>query len=197
MAHLSPDAFVDELDGTVAESAVPHLASCASCRHQLVELRAASQAATEADVPEPSPLFWSLLSTRVHDAVAAEPTRTAPWWRANWSWRAAGLASVAAAAVAVVVVLQTLHVSPGAADPAVRSDAEAGVATASFQSATPLTEDGSLGFVADLVSDLDWDAVSELGLAARGSADRAVAELNVAERVELQRLLNEALAGGV
>ena len=55
----------------------------------------------------------------------------------------------------------------------------------------------SFRFVADLMGDLDWDAVSELGLAGRGGTDRVVAEMNDGERVELRRLLSEALAGGV
>ena len=31
MTHLSPDTFVDLLDGTLADAAVPHLASCDTC----------------------------------------------------------------------------------------------------------------------------------------------------------------------
>lgn len=197
MAHLSPDAFVDLLDGTVAESAVPHLVSCASCRRQLAELRVTWQAAIDADSPEPSPLFWNHLSARVHAAVAAEPLRNVPWWRVAWSWRVAGLAGAAAAAVAVVVAIQVPHRAPLDLSPAMESASIATGAPAEIQPMAPLPEDESFGFVADLVSDLDWDAVSELGLASRGGADRAVAEMNDGERVELQRLLNEALAGGV
>ena len=39
MTHLSPDTFVDLLDGTRAEETVLHLATCDICRQQLAELR--------------------------------------------------------------------------------------------------------------------------------------------------------------
>ena len=47
--------------------------------------------------------------------------------------------------------------------------------------------------MADLASDLDWDGVAELGLAPVGGAERAASEMSADERVELQRLLHEAL----
>ena len=199
MGHLSPRVFVDLLDGTVADTAVSHLASCASCRNQLAELRATRQAAFEAGVPEPSPLFWNHLSARVRDAVAGEPAQVAPWWHAEWSWRIAGFASAAAAAIAVAVALQAPNRAPMDVRRASAPDAVvagSGVGAAVTPS-TVLPDDEPLGFVADLMGDLDWDAVSELGLAGRGGADRVVAEMNDGERVELQRLLSEALAGGV
>ena len=197
MGHLSPGVYVDLLDGTVSDTAVSHLASCGSCRHQLAELRVTRQAAAEAGVPEPSPLFWNHLSARVRDAVAEEPAQAAPWWHVEWSWRVAGFASAAAAAVAVAVAVQVPNRAPMDVRPASAPAAVAGGAGAGIKPATVLPDDESLGFVADLVSDLDWDAVSELGLASHGGADRAVAEMNNGERVELQRLLSEALAGGV
>ena len=195
MGHLSPGAFVDLLDGTVADTAVSHLASCTSCRHQLAQLRSTRQAASEAGVPEPSPLFWTHLSARVRAAVAEEPARPALWWRREWSWRIAGLASVAAAAVALAaVLLQAPDITPAQESPAAQS---ALLPTAGVLRQTPPADDESFGFVADLMGDLDWDAVSELGLTGRGGADRVVAEMDNGERVELQRLLSEALAGGV
>lgn len=195
MAHLSPAAFVDLLDGAVPDAAAPHLAFCVSCQQQLAELRATRQAAGAAGVPEPSPLFWDHLSARVRDAVAAEPVRRARWWGVEVSWRVAVLTSAAAAAVALAaVLLQAPRIAPVPEHPA--SQPALGE-TVGVQRQAPSVEDESLGFVADLMGDLDWDAVSELGLASRGGADRAVAEMNNGERVELQRLLGEALAGGV
>ena len=57
----------------------------------------------------------------------------------------------------------------------------------------PLADDESMALVADLAGELDWDGVSEVGLASEGGAARAVAELDEAERVELRRLLAEEL----
>src|SRR5438093_9275944 len=68
--HLTPDDLVDLAKGTRPESSAPHLASCATCRAQLNEMRAMMSAAADVDVPEPSPLFWDHFSQHVHDAVA-------------------------------------------------------------------------------------------------------------------------------
>src|SRR5438445_3838913 len=70
--HLTPDDLVDLADGTRPESSAPHLASCATCRAQLNEMRAMMSAAADVDVPEPSPLFWDHFSQRVHDAVETD-----------------------------------------------------------------------------------------------------------------------------
>ena len=57
-----------------------------------------------------------------------------------------------------------------------------------------LTDDPSLTLLADLTSDLDWDAASEVGLAPRdGAVEDVVPSLSSEERRELQRLLQEAL----
>ena len=197
MSHLSPSAFVDVLDGAVAETDVPHLASCAPCRQQLEALRAAWHSATNADVPEPSPLFWNHLSSNIRDAVAREPRPVAFWWRIEWSWRVAGLASATVAAVVVAFMLRPPAgplVNTGSEKQSVETSM---VASVIADGGEPLPDDDSLGFVADLASGLDWDGVSALGLVARGGADEAAAEINEGERVELRRLLNEALASGV
>ena len=198
MAHLSPQTFIDVLDGRVAEHALPHLASCAACRQQLHELRHTCQYATEADVPEPSPLFWEHLSARVREAVAAEPARRAPWWQVRWSWNVLGGLAAATAAVILVVSVQPAfgpHVGarPGAEVAAPGPAAE----VSGLAPVEPLTDDESIGFVADLASGLDWDDVAALDAGTQLGSGQGVADLDAAERTELQRLLNEALAGGV
>lgn len=194
MNHLSPDTFVDLLEGTVSEDAVPHLASCALCRDELASLLATWQAAVDADVPEPSPLFWDHLSARVADAVAAESQAVRrPWWRLDWSWNVAGLAAAAAAAVIVVVLVRPAG-SPTPVVPTVGSaTVPAASGVADLEPLAPLADDESIGFVADLAANLDWDGVAEGGLSAAGSAARAVSELDENERIELQRLLSEEL----
>lgn len=195
MAHLSPDTFVDLLDGTTDEAAIPHLASCESCRQQLAELRITWQAATEADVPEPSPLFWDHLSARVHDAVAAEGQPRAPWWRVDWSWASVGLAGAAVAALALVAFLLVPRTGSQVPSGSVAGTNAAAIsAVDGVAEPVALPDDESIGLMADLASDLDWDAVVELGLAADGLADRGASEMTADERVELQRLLHEALA---
>src|SRR5262249_53958131 len=82
MGHLRPDQFSDCSEGVETESARSHLLSCSACRAQVEVLRAAVAAARNVDVPEPSPLFWDRFSTRVHEAVQAEATRSTKrtWW---------------------------------------------------------------------------------------------------------------------
>jgi hypothetical protein len=197
--HLSPETFVDLLDGTIAESSVPHLAACERCAARLTELQAMT-VAVDVEVPEPSPLFWDHLSARVREAVAEE--RVAPaaaWWRQVWSWRAISMASAAVAVVAVLVGLQMPRVGRAAARGAVdapppRVSRTADVASPAVVSPERLAaDDEPLGFVADLASELDWDGASAAGFATSESADRVLDDMTDTERVELRRLLSEAL----
>lgn len=195
MSHLAPETFIDLIDGTVDESQLSHLQACDGCRRQLVELRATWDVAVAADqVPEPSPLFWERLSARVLDAVAAEAQPRVPWWRVEWSWRGLAAVGAAVAAVVLVVYLQAMRSRPvsdvarAVTVPAATSESPG------FEPLPPLADDPSLGFVADLTSDLDLDAAfPELGSAGHIAADRALAELNADERLELRRLLTEEL----
>jgi hypothetical protein len=143
--HLKPEELVDLAEGTVIESSVPHLSACAACRGQLEALRLMTAEARDFEVPEPSPLFWDHLSSRVRDAIAedhGQPSAwlrwlglgTSPTWRGAWFWkdlrepRALGI--VVAAGIAVVVALGTLtplaHRIPGMGT--LRSDGASSVA---------------------------------------------------------------------
>ena len=202
MHHLSSETFVDLLDGTVAESEVQHLGSCDACRNQLAQLRATLHMAVQTEVPEPSPLFWDHLASRVREDVRreAEQPREAAGWiatlRVSW-WRLGGLVSVATAAVALVVSLQTPRVAqaPGAQTIGIASPSIALVPDAT-DSSDSIDQDEPLGFVADLASSVDWDDAVELGFSSPGDVDRSLVNLDEGERVELQRLLHEALGSG-
>lgn len=191
MSHLSPEIFVDLLDGSLTEESVPHLAGCHACRQQLAELRGAWQAAESLEAPEPSPLFWDHFSARVHDAVSAEPLPTRRWWPGA-QWRMAAIVGAVATVLAVAVALGPLRT--GGVDRATpRTEGTAAVIEPTAQVAEPLLEDESLGFVADLASNINWDSAADAGLTAHGDADRALADMDDAERAELRRLLDEAL----
>ena len=69
-SHLTVEQLIDVAEDARADASVLHLAVCERCRDQLAELRQAIAAAHEADVPEPSRLFWTELSRRVSDAIA-------------------------------------------------------------------------------------------------------------------------------
>ena len=203
MHHLSSETFVDLLDGTVAESEVQHLGSCDACRNQLAQLRATLHRAVQTDVPEPSPLFWDHLASRVREDVRreAEQPREAAGWiatlRGSW-WRLGGLVSAATAAVALVVSLQTPRVAqaPGAQTVGTVASSVASVPNAASDPLDSIDQDEPLGFVADLASGVDWDAAVELGFSSPGDIDRSLVNLEEGERVELQRLLREALGSG-
>src|SRR5438876_689846 len=79
MSHVKPEQFVDLAEGTLPETAVPHLAACEACRRELADLRAMMSEASGVDAPEPSPLFWDHLSARVREVVAEETARPRTW----------------------------------------------------------------------------------------------------------------------
>ena len=59
----------------------------------------------------------------------------------------------------------------------------------------PLSDDPSLSLIVDLAGDVEWDATAEAGLSVRGDiVERAVRDLSDDERVELKRMLNDAIA---
>lgn len=190
--HLSPDTLLDVADGTRLDREFPHLESCAACARQLAELRSAIGAATEVQVPEPSPLFWDHLSARIRTAVAEEARapRHSLWaGRVWWQWGAA------AAVLGVILVI----IWPGST----RVSAPGGASAPAVASSVPFPmedirafdDDPALALLADLSSDLDWDAALEAGLVpADGTVDTVVFAMSAEERVELHRLLQEALA---
>ena len=188
MQHLTSDQLLDLADGTRADREFAHLESCAVCVRQLADLRSAMSAAREVGVPEPSPLFWEHLSTRIRTAVAeADPTAMSAG-RAWWQWAAA---AVALGAIVLVISSGALRVSVpgGTGAPAVAS-----VDPPSVDDVRAFDDDPALALLADLSAGLDWDAASEAGLVpSEGTVDRAVFTLSAEERVELHRLLQEAL----
>jgi hypothetical protein len=57
-------------------------------------------------------------------------------------------------------------------------------------------DDPSLTLIADLAGELDWDGVAAAGLTSgAGSAERLLLDMSDEERLELQRILKQELAG--
>jgi hypothetical protein len=188
MAHLTSDQLLDVADGTRTDSDFAHLQSCAVCARQLAGLRDAIQQAKDVTVPEPSPLFWDHLSARVRRAVA-EDDRSAvrPWYW--WRWTAA-----VAALGALVLVIRPLVPFSTRDIPDTPSAVSADLT--SRNSLRAFDDDPALALLADLSAGLDWEAAAEAGLVpARDALDSVVFDLSDEERVELHRLLQEALAG--
>jgi len=197
--HLTPDELIDLAEGGQGEGAV-HLRSCQMCRAEVAALTAAIASAASVEVPDPSPLFWNQLSDRVRDGIAAEgSTIRGRGWATAWrpSWSSAALAGVAAAVTIAIFVTAPRGGSPPESTSSVSSRSP--VATPADTTEFVLqpfgaADDPSLTLVADLTGELDPDAMAETGWANHaGGVEEAVANLTDDERVELHRLLTEAL----
>lgn len=200
-AHLTPEQFVDLAEGTQPESAVPHLAACDACRTELADLRAMMTAAADVEVPEPSPLYWNHLSSRVHDAVAHEAGR---------SWRERVMrpfvlvpslgAALAAAIIAVVVSNRTVDAPAIPSTPLVSNSSTTALVPERSPSLPPLAplgaaDDPQLAVVAAVARTVDWDEMmDEVAMSTADTSDAVAAALTLDEQRELQRLLTEAIA---
>ena len=206
MSHLTSGQFVDLAEGTRDDASTPHLLACDACRRQLADLRVMMAGVAPgggedgggvSDVPEPSPLFWDHLSTRVRDGVASErvPARTS--WRDRWSWPRVALGAAAGLfAVAMVASLGSRLMAPGVGTGIAPPPPPPPVAQlAPFEPLGSL-DDASLGLLVEYGSTLDWDEIrDQMAVSAHtGGADKAIADLNGGERMELQKLLKDALA---
>jgi len=194
MRHLHSDELIDIAEGTRPESSAPHLQRCDACRRQLAEVRAMRSAASEVDVPEPSPLFWEHFSARVHDAIVAEGSPRRFAWPEGWSWSRLALpVSIGACATLIIGTLLMAQLGRAPAEIAREGSPEVAESEASVDAAV-LSSDPSLELVADLTEDMDWDRAREVGFAPREDAvEGAVNRLSDVERRELHRLLEKEL----
>jgi anti-sigma factor RsiW len=180
--HLSPQDFIDALDGRLDAARARHLDGCDACGAELVHLRAVVDDVTSATVvPEPSPLFWNHFSQRVREATDAQPL---PGGRFAWT---AGWQSLVAltAAVAVVVAVGLRNRQPATtptSEPA--SSAAATLAAPSIPG-----EDGSWDFMVLLAADLPADELQQIAAPVPGAADTLASHLTLEQRTELVRLL--------
>ena len=194
--HLNSDQLVDIAEGTRPESSAPHLAGCEACRAQLHELRAMMSAASEAEVPEPSPLFWDHLSSRVREAVATERTQPAPSRSTFGEWLRSRAGQVTLLVAATLLLAVALN-QPATAPAPIASPATVTVADAApvieLLSDVAANDDASLTLVASLTDAVDLDTVREAGLAPAGSAEHAVTHMTDVELRELRRMLKEEM----
>ena len=92
--HVRDDELMDAAEGLASPEVRRHLAACAACRARVEEAAVGFDLAREADVPEPSPLYWEAFRGKVRGRVAAERT----WRRMAW------MPALAAAAVTAIVI---------------------------------------------------------------------------------------------
>jgi hypothetical protein len=190
MKHLSPEQLVDVSDGCADETSAAHVASCDACRAKVASLLDAVRLSEMDPEEEPSPLFWPRLAARIGEAVRRE-RRPAPIW-SSWGWRLAPAGAMAVLFLAVVFGSRIWTGSPGdrplhpAASPAqfvTGPPAEAGLA-----------DDPSWLLVSDLSSDVSVEEAEASGvLPPADGVDWALSQLNDAERLELARILRDAM----
>lgn len=176
MRHLTPDQILNVVEQTsLTESERAHLGSCAECRATAAQLTSALSIARQAEVPEPSPLFWDRLSHRVREAVAAEQKEA---WRGRWP------VLVPFTGLAVLVLALVSAVVPQ----------DSGDEAAITQIALEGAPDSAWAFLSDLVGPLDVETAQQAGIAASpGAAEEAVLLMTASEREELVRLLRQEL----
>ena len=164
------------------------------CRHELAGLRATLSKAADADVPEPSPLFWDHLSARIKAAVEQEAAGPRATWELLGSpWR---MAAVAAAGVAAARLRPDVPHSPGRAAGPHHERSTPTVRSARQSRRRQCGDDPSLDLIVDLAGDLEWDDAAAAGLVVRGDVvEQAVRDLSNDERIELLRVLREAIDG--
>ena len=186
MPHLDDSQVLDAVDGRPDAAAASHLAACVSCSARVDELRTVLLTAADADVPEPSPLFWDHFPARVNRAIDAAPEPRSWVSASRWLWGSAA----AAAVVLVLLLLPMRHdVAAPAPEPKV---SDAPVSAAVEPAPEDYESDEAWAMVRAVVEDVDYDEVQEVGLTPRaGSVERAATELSSDERAELARLIEQ------
>lgn len=202
MSHLTDLELVDAVDGR-NDDAPPlsaecrrHLDACERCRDRVDELRALVARAADADVPEPSPLFWDHFAARVRQAVdGAEPGEAL---RGRWlsSWVQQGSVRWAAFAT-LVVALMVAAVwrvnAPARRVVPVAVDRGADVRRTPMPSESidrpDADADPAWAVVRTVADSVKWDdAVAGIG-AEPGAAETVANTLSAEERSELVKLL--------
>jgi hypothetical protein len=189
MRHLTPEELIDLAEGTRPESSRPHLSTCERCRRELADMRAMRQAAADVEIPEPSPLFWEHFSARVHESISSESAAPQRWSVAGLSSSrrtiSLALGAFGAAAIVAILAVRAAHAPETFPPP---------TSVASLNDRIPSGDDPSLDLVADLTADIDWETANEVGFVSHeGAVEKALTQLTDAERVELQRLLEQEL----
>ena len=184
--HLSPEEFVDAAEGTRTDASLPHLAECDRCRGELADLRRTMAVAVDADLPEPSPLFWQHLSARVGERIDAEITNVGrTWWQA--SIRPRLLVPLSAAALLVLIVALAPSFRSARVPAPVGPESVAAVEPSN--DSADLAADPLLTLVSDMSASMDRDSASAAGFADPDSAEHAVTHMNTDELTALKQLL--------
>jgi len=169
--HLSEARLVEALEGLEDAASRAHLHECGTCAARVREMEETVRLASDAEVPEPSPLYWETFRQQVERRIDEEPPRAG--WSRFW---VPGLAVAVVASLAIVILVPPSH--PPAAIP---------VHALPAWSALPEDDDAAMGVLQSL-GPSEEDVESSEGV--QGVADR-IAGLSDDET----RRLAEALRG--
>jgi hypothetical protein len=200
--HLTPEQFIDIIDGARADASMPHLAECRACRDQLAAMRASMGVVLDADVPEPPPFFWERLSANVRDRITVDehgsPGRRWSAWLLRRPPVVVAFPALAAIAILFAVLTTRLNVwRTGPAPATARHAVVASTAPAPQADATGDLvdlDDPLLMLVADLSANMDPDAAADAGFSEPGSAEHAVIHMSGDELRALRQLLQQEMA---
>jgi hypothetical protein len=198
--HLSAPEFVDAIEGGLTADRQRHLDVCAACQTEVETLRTiVVDLDSDADLPEPSPLFWEHFQSRVNAAVREEamvPSR-AEWWRtlpgagAMRTWLTAG----ATVAALVMVTAMYLRAPVDAGRPV---DAGAALAETVVPDEAALVLGGAeWEFVSGMLETLQEDDMRRVLTPSRNAVDAAMGNLSESERKTFLRLLQAEMVAGM
>jgi hypothetical protein len=171
--HLSEERLFDAAESVVEPDERAHLEECAECRALREEVRAGLVLAREADVPEPSPLYWEAFRRQVGRRIAEERRPGRKW-----------LLPLAAAAAAAAFLLP---LSSG-----VNSRRASGPVLPAWSALPPADEDDGLALLAGSgVGESDLAAVAETA-----DVDELLGDLSDEEQAAVGKLLQQRARPG-
>jgi hypothetical protein len=172
--HLSEERLLDAAESFVDAADRAHLEECSECRALRDEVRAGLVLAREAEVPEPSALYWEAFRRQVGRRISEERRPARPWL----------LPLAAAAAAAAFLLPLTSGVVP--------RGASAGAVLPAWSALPPADEDDGLALLASSgVGEADLAAVAE----ARSFED-LLGDLSDEEQAAVGQLLRERAREG-
>jgi hypothetical protein len=177
--HLSEPKLLDVAEGAGDPDERRHAGDCAACRVRVLELREGLARAREADVPEPSPLYWDSFRREVGRRIEAE-TAEGP---ARWS----GVAALVALAACVALAFGLMRSMPSAAPtPSLAATLPA------WSPPTPDGDDVGLSVIEALAPSPSAEDVSPLTACA---VEDCLAELSDEESRAVAESLKQELSG--
>jgi len=193
MTHLSPDQIVDVAEGCAGGAVGAHAAECETCRAKVASFLDAVRLAESDTPPQPSPLFWPQLAARIGAAVRRERVRV-PFWR-SWGWRLAPIGAVAVLVIAIGIGSRMRTGTPGSDPLDSVMPADAATQSALEPSADiEAADDPSWLLMSDLLAQVSVEEAEAYGaLPPPGGAEKALLQLDLAEQMELARILREEL----